>query len=48
MSPMGDYAFHRAREIQELVRAGVAADPAVKIAHNRLAIMHAAKQPRLD
>ncbi len=43
MSAMGDYAFHRAREIQELARAGVSADPAVKMAHNRLAIMHAAK-----
>jgi hypothetical protein len=43
MSAMRDHAFHRAREIQELARAGVATDAAVKIAHYRLAAMHAAK-----
>ena len=41
-----DIAYHRAREIQELARAGVSDDPAVKVSHQRLAAMHAAEEAK--
>lgn len=41
-----DIAYHRAREIQELARAGVSEDPAVKVSHQRLAAMHAAEEAK--
>jgi hypothetical protein len=43
-----DIAYHRAREIQELAQAGCATDPARKIAHQRLAAMHAAAGAKLQ
>ena len=43
MNLSNDAAFHRAREIQELATAGATNEPAARIAHLRLAVMHAAK-----
>ena len=40
---LNDIAYHRAREIQELAQAGATDNPARKIAHQRLAAMHAAE-----
>jgi hypothetical protein len=41
-----DIAYHRAREIQELARAGSSDDPAVRASHERLAAMHAAERAK--
>ena len=38
-----DIAYHRAREIQELAQARATDDNAGRIAHQRLAAMHAAE-----
>jgi len=41
-----DETYHRAREMRERELAAAASDPAARVSHMRLAILHAAKADR--
>ena len=41
-----DETYHRARELRERELAAAASDPAARVCHMRLAILHAAKANR--
>jgi len=41
-----DETYHRARELRERELAATASDPAARVSHMRLAVLHAAKANR--